>query len=167
VKEAETGSVHHPGCASVVRRSATVPSRMALPSNRAIAATTLLPGVTPAALAPAHRRRGAFRSLSWPPCAAASQSRCLLLRPARKHASRFSNALIGTAPRLTWSDLSAATKTAVRQVRRSSSINSDGKLRLLISSHLEIVQTQVCCDQEEVLTIGKWWKAAMIEKGWR
>jgi hypothetical protein len=31
----------------------------------------------------------------------------------------------------------------------------------------EIVQTQVCRSQDEVLRTGEQWKAAMIEKGWR
>ena len=39
--------------------------------------------------------------------------------------------------------------------------------RLLIGSQLEVVQTQVCRDQEEVLTTGKKWQKARIEKGWR
>ena len=41
------------------------------------------------------------------------------------------------------------------------------EVRLLIGSQVEVVQTQVCRDQEEVLTTGEQWKAAMIEKGWR
>jgi hypothetical protein len=40
------------------------------------------------------------------------------------------------------------------------------EVRLLVGSQLEIVQTQVCRDQEEVLRTGEEWKAAMIEKGW-
>jgi hypothetical protein len=35
-----------------------------------------------------------------------------------------------------------------------------------VGSQLEIVQTQVCRTQEEVLSTGEQWKAAMIEKGW-
>jgi hypothetical protein len=41
------------------------------------------------------------------------------------------------------------------------------EVRLLVGSQHEIVQSQVCRSQEEVLTIGEQWKAAMIEKGWR
>jgi hypothetical protein len=40
------------------------------------------------------------------------------------------------------------------------------EVRLLVGSQLEVVQTQVCRDQEEVLRTGEQWKAAMIEKGW-
>ena len=39
------------------------------------------------------------------------------------------------------------------------------EIRLLIGSQLEVVQTQVCRDQEEVLTTGEQWKQAMMEKG--
>ena len=38
---------------------------------------------------------------------------------------------------------------------------------LLVGSQLEVVQMQVCRDQEEVLATGEQWKQAMIEKGWR
>ena len=41
------------------------------------------------------------------------------------------------------------------------------EVRLLVGSQLEVVQTQVCHDQEEVLTTGEQWKNAMIEKEWR
>ena len=41
------------------------------------------------------------------------------------------------------------------------------ELRLIIGSQLEIVQTQVCRTQDEVLTTSEQWKAAMTEKGWR
>ena len=40
------------------------------------------------------------------------------------------------------------------------------EVRLLVGSQLEVVQTQVCRDQEEVLTTGERWKQAMLEKGW-
>jgi hypothetical protein len=30
----------------------------------------------------------------------------------------------------------------------------------------ELLQSQVCKSQDEVLTTGEQWKAAMIEKGW-
>jgi hypothetical protein len=41
------------------------------------------------------------------------------------------------------------------------------EVRLLVGSQLDVVQTQVCRDQQEVLRTGEDWKAAMIEKGWR
>ena len=38
---------------------------------------------------------------------------------------------------------------------------------MLVGSQLEVVQTQVCRDQEEVLTTGEMWKRVMVEKrGW-
>ena len=40
------------------------------------------------------------------------------------------------------------------------------ELRLFIGRD-EIVQTQVCRSQDEVLTTGEQWKAAMLEKRWR
>jgi hypothetical protein len=40
------------------------------------------------------------------------------------------------------------------------------EVRLLIGSHIEVVQTQVCRDQEEVLTTAEQVKAAMMAKGW-
>jgi len=40
------------------------------------------------------------------------------------------------------------------------------ELRLFIGSQDDVVQTQVCRSQDEVLTTGEQWKAAMIEKGW-
>ncbi len=40
------------------------------------------------------------------------------------------------------------------------------ELVLLVGSQDEIVQSQVCPSQEEVLTTGEEWQAAMIEKGW-
>ena len=40
------------------------------------------------------------------------------------------------------------------------------EVRLPVGSQLEVVQTQVCRDQEEVLRTGEEWKQAMIEKGW-
>jgi hypothetical protein len=40
------------------------------------------------------------------------------------------------------------------------------ELLLLVGRQLEVVQTQVCRSQDEVLTTGEQWKAAMIEKGW-
>ena len=41
------------------------------------------------------------------------------------------------------------------------------EVRLLVGSQLEIVQTQVCRDQQEVLATRERWKAALVEKGWR
>jgi hypothetical protein len=41
------------------------------------------------------------------------------------------------------------------------------ELRRFIGSQDDVVQTQVCRSQEEVLTTGEQWKAAMIEKGWQ
>ena len=41
------------------------------------------------------------------------------------------------------------------------------EVRLLVCSPLEVVQTQVCRDQQEVLATGERWKAAFAEKGWR
>jgi hypothetical protein len=40
------------------------------------------------------------------------------------------------------------------------------ELRLVVGSQLEIVQTQVCRIEDEVLTTGEQWKTAMLEKGW-
>jgi hypothetical protein len=41
------------------------------------------------------------------------------------------------------------------------------EVRLLIVAQLEVVQTQVCRTQEDVLSTGEQWKAGMLEKGWR
>jgi hypothetical protein len=41
------------------------------------------------------------------------------------------------------------------------------ELRLLVGAQLEVVQTQVCRDQEEVLRTGEGWKKTVVEKGWR
>lgn len=41
------------------------------------------------------------------------------------------------------------------------------EVRLLVGSQLEIVQTQVCRDREEVLKTGEAWKARMSEQGWQ
>lgn len=41
------------------------------------------------------------------------------------------------------------------------------EVRLLVGSQLEVVQTQVYREQEEVLRTGEQWQTAMIEKGWR
>ena len=38
---------------------------------------------------------------------------------------------------------------------------------LYVGRQLEVVQSQVCRTQDEVLTTGEQWKAAMIEKGWQ
>jgi hypothetical protein len=40
------------------------------------------------------------------------------------------------------------------------------ELLLLIGSQHEVVQSQVCRTQDDVLTTGEQWKAAMIDKGW-
>ena len=39
------------------------------------------------------------------------------------------------------------------------------EVRLLVGSQEELVSSQVCRTQEEVLNAGEQWKAAMIEKG--
>jgi hypothetical protein len=41
------------------------------------------------------------------------------------------------------------------------------EVRLMIGAQAEVVQTQVCRTQEEVLSTGEAWNAAMGEKGWR
>jgi hypothetical protein len=41
------------------------------------------------------------------------------------------------------------------------------EVRLMIGAQAEVVQTQVCRTQEEVLGTGEAWKAAMAEKGWK
>ena len=41
------------------------------------------------------------------------------------------------------------------------------EVRLLIGSEEELVSSHVCRRQDEVLSTGEQWKAAMIEKGWR
>lgn len=41
------------------------------------------------------------------------------------------------------------------------------ELELVIGSQLEVVQSQVCRTQEEVLTTGEQWKAGMLAKGWQ
>ena len=38
---------------------------------------------------------------------------------------------------------------------------------LFVGSQSEVVQSQVCRSQDEVLTTGEQWKAAMIDKGWQ
>ncbi len=40
-------------------------------------------------------------------------------------------------------------------------------LLLFVGAQAEVVQTQVCRSQDEVLDTGDRWKAAMIEKGWK
>jgi hypothetical protein len=39
------------------------------------------------------------------------------------------------------------------------------EVRLFVGAD-DIIQTQVCRSQDDVLTVGEQWKAAMIEKGW-
>lgn len=41
------------------------------------------------------------------------------------------------------------------------------ELRLVFGSKAELLRSQVCRTDDEVLTTGEQWKAAMIEKGWR
>jgi hypothetical protein len=41
------------------------------------------------------------------------------------------------------------------------------EVRLFIGAQLDMLQRQVCRTQDEVLTTGEQWKAAMIEKGWK
>jgi len=41
------------------------------------------------------------------------------------------------------------------------------ELLLFVGQQIEVVQTQVCRSQDDVLTTGEQWKAAMVEKGWR
>ena len=40
------------------------------------------------------------------------------------------------------------------------------EVRLMIGAQAKVVQKQVCRTEEEVLTTGEQWKAAMGEKGW-
>ncbi len=40
------------------------------------------------------------------------------------------------------------------------------ELRLFVGTEQELVQSQVCRTQEQVLSTGEKWKAAMGEKGW-
>lgn len=40
------------------------------------------------------------------------------------------------------------------------------ELRLYVGSADDIIQTQVCRTEDEVLTTGETWKAKMTEKGW-
>jgi hypothetical protein len=40
------------------------------------------------------------------------------------------------------------------------------EVRLYVGSQTEIVQSQICRSEDEVLTTGEQWKAAMIEKDW-
>ena len=40
------------------------------------------------------------------------------------------------------------------------------EVRLLVGSQLEVVQTQVCKTQDDVLSTGERWKGALLEKGW-
>jgi hypothetical protein len=41
------------------------------------------------------------------------------------------------------------------------------ELLLFVGQQLEVVQSQVCRSQDDVLTTGEQWKAAMVEKGWQ
>jgi hypothetical protein len=40
------------------------------------------------------------------------------------------------------------------------------ELLLFVGAQTEVVQTRVCRSQDEVLTTGEQWKAAMMDKGW-
>jgi hypothetical protein len=40
------------------------------------------------------------------------------------------------------------------------------ELRLLVGKRAEVLQIRVCRSQEEVLSIGEEWRAAMAGKGW-
>jgi hypothetical protein len=41
------------------------------------------------------------------------------------------------------------------------------ELRLVFGSKAELLRSQVCRTDEEVLSTGETWKAALAEKGWR
>lgn len=41
------------------------------------------------------------------------------------------------------------------------------EVRLIVGAQAEVVQTQVCRTQEEVLSTAEQWNAAMKEKGWQ
>ena len=41
------------------------------------------------------------------------------------------------------------------------------ELRVFIESQLDVVQMKVCRNQDDVLTTGERWKAAMTKRGWR
>ena len=41
------------------------------------------------------------------------------------------------------------------------------ELLLFVGAQLEVVQSQVCRGQDEVLTTGEQWKAGLIDQGWR
>lgn len=41
------------------------------------------------------------------------------------------------------------------------------EVRLMIGAQSEVVQTQVCRTEEEVLSTDEQWRAAMNEKGWQ
>lgn len=40
------------------------------------------------------------------------------------------------------------------------------ELLLFVGTQAEVVQTQVCRSQDDVLTTGEQWRAALQEKGW-
>lgn len=40
------------------------------------------------------------------------------------------------------------------------------EVRLFVGAQLEVVQSQVCRTQDDVLATGEQWKAAMLAKGW-
>lgn len=41
------------------------------------------------------------------------------------------------------------------------------ELRLLLGSKADLLRSQVCRSDDEVLTIGEQWKAKLLEEGWR
>lgn len=57
-------------------------------------------------------------------------------------------------------------KGAKRAVCELASHPFGWELRLYVGSADDILQTQVCRTEEEVLTTGERWKAAMLSKGW-
>ena len=79
---------------------------------------------------------------------------------------KSSNVLPGTAHQSRLGDLFRLHKNR-REARAALFTHQLGwEVRLLVGSQLEVVQTQVCRDQDDVLTAGEMWKTAMVEKGW-
>ena len=74
---------------------------------------------------------------------------------------KFFNALTGTARPSSWAICSASTRIAAKREPRCSPINAGGRCSLPIGSQLEVVQTQVCRDQQEVLPTWEQRKTAM------
>lgn len=87
--------------------------------------------------------------------------------PCRPHASKAFNAPTWHGTSIELGDLFRLQKNR-RGARAARFTHQLGwEVRLLVGSQLEMVQTQVCRDQEEVLRTGGQWQAAMNEKGWR